>query len=748
MPWRVPLRYPIYTVFGANTGVGKTIISTLLVKALAPEVAYIKPVSTGPLIEADYLHVDRFTGVTGEVLYQYQTPCSPHLAAGSDAPVDSEVLAKLLASLRKKDTTTIVESAGGVHSPTPSGTSQLELYRALRLPVILVADSNLGGISTTISAFESLRLHGFDVEAIIGFRSDWGNLPYLASKLSQVPTIQVPPPPARHQDIKEDEASMHVYYDMVSKSAALNKVKQVLHDAHTSRLQRLESMPDKALQHLWYPFTQHAHLSPPVITTIDSALNDDFACYDSSNKSLRPVFDGSASWWTQGLGHGNSDLALEAAYAASRYGHIILPSAVNEPALALAESLLESIGKGWASRVYYSDNGATGIEIALKMALKASRVRYNDTKDALKLGVIGFTGSYHGDTIGAMDASDPNVYNAEVDWYDPKGLFFDPPSVKLQKGEWLIESESGQEKFATLSAVFDLESRTASHLAIKYEALITRTIEEAVAKGQRFGALLFEPVLLGAAGMVFVDPLFQALLVKVVRQSSILCPDTPNGWTGLPVVTDEVFTGLYRLGVPRVSELLNFNPDISVNAKLLTGGAVPLAVTLATEEIFDVFLKDDKKDALLHGHSYTAHPVGTSVALRSVADLQRIYDPAQADILPAAATVANTARDWSNEGLPSIWSRDYVHQLSHHDRIDGVVCLGSVLAITLKVSAEDAGYNSMAAARVLQKLRQGTEDLGGVMARPLGNVMYFMASQVTTRETADRIQSLIEHALT
>lgn len=83
MSWRVPLTQPIYTVFGANTGVGKTIISTLLVKAFAaPNVAYIKPVSTGPMSEADYRHVDRYTGVVGKVLYQFERPCSPHLAAG------------------------------------------------------------------------------------------------------------------------------------------------------------------------------------------------------------------------------------------------------------------------------------------------------------------------------------------------------------------------------------------------------------------------------------------------------------------------------------------------------------------------------------------------------------------------------------------------------------------------------------------------------------------------------------------
>lgn len=743
------LKQPIYQIFGANTGVGKTIISTLLVKAFAPRIDYIKPVSTGPLRDADYLHIRRFAGVEGKFLYQFDEPCSPHIAAGEAPPADSVILARLRGEL-VDDRPTLIETAGGVHSPAPSGSSQLELYRALRLPVVLVADSNLGGISTTVSAFESLRLHGFDVAAVVGFKADWGNIPYLAQKLG-VPTLQVPPPPPQQANAEEDAENMSVYYDLVSDSAQINALKHHLTDAHERRISRLREMPGKALRTFWYPFTQHGLLSEDRVTTIDSALEDDFATYDRESQSLRPMFDASASWWTQGLGHGNQELAMEAAYAAARYGHVMLPNAVNEPALALAEQLVATVGKGWASRVYYSDNGTTAIEIALKMALKAARVRYGygGKENGPRLKVIGFSGSYHGDSIGAMDASDPNVYNDEVDWYDARGTFFDPPSVAMRKGEYVLSSEGETlATFATLNELFDLPTRRATSVADRYRAHIDQVLRRAVEQGDRFGALIFEPLLMGAGGMTFVDPLFQRMLVDYVRSSDLFCPASADGaaWTGLPVVTDEVFVGLYRLGHARATALLDVAPDISVNAKLLTGGAVPLAVTLASEDIFDVFVSEKKSDCLLHGHSYTAHPVGTSVALASVKKLHALYEPGADRV---ATQVDAAKEDWAVDApIASVWSRSFVVDLSSHDRVESVVCLGSVLAVSLKpLPGEEGGYTSAASVEVLERLRIGNETDGGVMGRPLGNVVYFMASQVTTRETADRIEKMLLPAL-
>jgi dethiobiotin synthetase/adenosylmethionine--8-amino-7-oxononanoate aminotransferase len=120
---------------------------------------------------------------------------------------------------------------------------------------------------------------------------------------------------------------------------------------------------------------------------------------------------------SQSHGHASEPLTLAAAQAAGRYGHVLFPSGTHEAALNLAEKLLSTVGKGWASRVFYSDNGSTGIEVALKMAIRAAGRRYGWVgNEGDQVGVIGLRGGYHGDTIGSMDASEASTFNKAVDW--------------------------------------------------------------------------------------------------------------------------------------------------------------------------------------------------------------------------------------------------------------------------------------------------------------------------------------------
>jgi len=185
------------------------------------------------------------------------------------------------------------------------------------------------------------------------------------------------------------------------------------------------------------------------------------------------------------------------------------------------------------------------------------------------------------------------------------------------------------------------------------------------------------------------DPLFQRALVNVVRSSADLFPPTASEttpfrtWSGLPVVVDEVFTGLYRLGRITSASFLGVDADISVHAKLLTGGLLPLCVTLASESIFGAFLDASKTKALLHGHSYTAHAVGCNVAKTSVEAMLALD---KGGLWRAARS------EWSrSDGNPqspwSTWRLAFVTDVSRFDQVDGVFALGSVLALTLKDGA-------------------------------------------------------------
>jgi len=459
-------------------------------------------------------------------------------------------------------------------------------------------------------------------------------------------------------------------------------------------------MPRRTLDAIWWPFVQHGLVKTGKdVSVIDSAWSDFFSIYDASSEKtspsqpkslLQPQLDGSASWWTQAVGHAHPTLALAAANAAGRYGHVMFPQATHLPALKLAERLLQGPGKGWASRVFFSDNGSTGMEVALKMALRSFIVTSGlelSSAEKKTLGVVGLKGSYHGDTIGAMDACEEGVYTCE--WHEAKGYWFEPPTVSIRQGQVavsltpalssLIGDQRMVEGFETLSHVYDVEKRLESPLAKHYKQYLDKQMRTLQADDtRRLAALVLEPIVMGAGGMIFVDPLFQRIMVDVVRDPNLF--PTP-----LPVIFDEVFVGLYRLGFESSGPLLGVNPDISANAKILTGGVLPLAVTLASDRIFSAFKSESKVDALLHGHSYTAHAVGCQVAN---ATLDLVGKLVESDLWVGAIG------KWTPEGALatrawSFWDPDFITSISCLDIVDEAMALGTVLAIKFK--DDDAG---------------------------------------------------------
>ncbi|TQS38167.1 hypothetical protein Golomagni_01332 [Golovinomyces magnicellulatus] len=766
-----------YQIYGANTNVGKTVMSTILCKALdnvypTEQTWYLKPISTGPDDQTDVKHIQYFSPKTkAKCLFQFDQAVSPHIAAQSspfkpvsDAQLRDLTLAHLRHCAQLGQGTLLVETAGGVNSPTPSGTLQGDLFQPLRLSVCLVGDHSLGGISATISAFESLHIRGYSVDALLQFENPkLQNHDYLEKyfKMHGVQSLTIPLPPSRLPETKEDIDSMQEYYSKISKLESVERVLNYLSQKHLTRIDELERMSTDAYTKIWYPFTQHKQVSSKTIIPIDSASGDFFQIApvrskdeflsDSEEGILTPAFDGSASWWTQGLGHALPTLSLAAAHAAGRYGHVIFAGNIHRPALDLAETLLKNLENSRLSRVFFSDNGSTGMEVAIKMALSATSKRYGNSKaNREEHGVIGLKGSYHGDTIGAMDCSEPGIFNEKVHWYKGRGYWFDFPQVSMKNGYWNItlpdvmqefistahleyrfkksdssnktpghESSRGASylQFSSLGQIFDLQRRKQSDYADLYRKYIFETLKILTKdQGRKFGAVVMEPVLLGAAGMQLVDPLFQHILIDVVRNSSSIFDqnsssnsDDNNAWTGLPVIFDEVFTGLYRLGRFSAAKFLNVEPDISVHAKLLTGGLVPLCCTVASETIYQSFISDSKIDALLHGHSYTAHPVGCHVANTSLKMLAALdagddWREGKVDWWSREEWINELKDQYTDEekrkseiwklgkrlfdsckpGIWSVWSYEFLRSLSYKREISSIISLGSVLAITLE----------------------------------------------------------------
>ncbi|KAF9790918.1 onanonoxo-7-onima-8-eninoihtemlysoneda [Thelephora terrestris] len=795
----------VHQIFGANTDVGKTIFATALVRASAHgdhNVLYLKPVSTGDIRDADDLHVRRFSGrfsgrVEADCLFRYDEPVSPHLAAlrhgGANQVSDGTLVNAITSRLGSYVQATsgaghvYVETAGGVHSPTLSGSTQLDAYRPLFFPTILIGDSKLGGISSTISAYESLLLRGYTVDALLLFREDYyQNWEYLTSYFAEkgVPVTAIPPPPARISSSEKDITNLESYYKKVSQSdsSGLSKVIAQLTERHQSRVKELNSMPARTHSQIWWPFVQHSltHPNSKSIAVIDSAHKDYFSVYSDNNPHisldtdslLGYQFDGSASWWTQTLGHSNPTLTLAAARAAGRYGHTIFPQSIHLPALKLAETLLAGPGKDWASRVFYTDNGSTGMEVALKMALRAYTKRYPSERDTgrdrgKKLGVLGLKGSYHGDTIGVMNACDAGdgVYTCE--WHESKGFWFDPPSLTIQDGRIVITLPRSLRQFASnggahgedfvwigargsLNAVYDVEKRLGTTLARVYREFIERSLDNIKTE---IAALVLEPLVMGAGGMIFVDPLFQRVLVDVVRsRSPPVKQSSEGGWSGIPVIFDEVFVGTYRMGHQTTSTILGVHPDIAVYAKMLSGGLVPLATTLAREEIFEAFVGERKDQALLHGHSYTAYPVACEVANETMKQIRKLTETEGWNDARRKWIGESTVED-VNDGATRVWSfwdPEFVDKISKLSSVKEVMTLGCVLAI--KIDDGGKGYRSTAAQRILDPIKNTDASSNsphpfGIHFRTLGDIAYFITSLNTEGQVIKKVEDRILEVL-
>lgn len=207
----------------------------------------------------------------------------------------------------------------------------------------------------------------------------------------------------------------------------------------------------------------------------------------------------------------------------------------------------------------------------------------------------------------------------------------------------------------------------------------------------------------------------------------------------IPIIFDEVAAGMYRLGVSSCREILGANPDVAAYAKLLTGGIVPMSVTLATEDVFNTFLGDSKAEALLHGHSYTAHTVGcvSSIhALDTYAELFENHHTSSSTVMP------------SRHGIPNFVVNAYFDQqevaaLSNLPFVQQSMSLGTVLAITLEPDEKGSGYAANGKSLpVVQYLSRK-----GVYARPLGNVVYIMVSPLTKKEECSRLCDILRDSI-
>lgn len=318
-------------------------------------------------------------------------------------------------------------------------------------------------------------------------------------------------------------------------------------------------LSERDKKHNWHPYTQHKTASDfPAIVKGKEAL-----LWDENGKEY---IDAIASWWVNPYGHSNIFIADAIYQQLTTLEHVLFGGFTHEPAVLLSEKLIEILPSN-QQKLFYSDNGSTAVEVAVKVALQ-----YNYNKGIRKAKIIAFEEAFHGDTFAAMAAS---------------GISF------------FTEAFQG-----SLLEVVRIPVPTVGNEEKSLQAL------EKLVETKEYAAFIYEPLVQGAAGMVMYAPETLEKLMAICKQNNVF------------TIADEVMTGFGKTGKTFASDYLSIKPDMMCLSKALTGGTIPMAVTTFTEQIFDGFYDDDTNKALFHGHTFTANPTGCAAALASIQLLQ------------------------------------------------------------------------------------------------------------------------------
>ena len=406
------------------------------------------------------------------------------------------------------------------------------------------------------------------------------------------------------------------------------------------------------MQTVWHPFTQHA-IEPPMRNIVRA----DGAWLTAADGQR--ILDGISSWWVITHGHRHPHIVEAIKRQADRLDQIIFAEYTHEPAESLAAKLI-AIAPSGLEHVFFSDSGSTSVEVALKMALG-----YWRNLDAPRARIIVMEHGYHGDTIGAMSIGARGPFNEA---YEP--LLFEVARVPFPA--------SGREAdtFAALNKL---------------------------CRAGDAAALILEPLVLGAGGMRMYPP-------EVLRELHGICATH-----GVLFIADEVMTGWGRTGTRFACEQAAVTPDILCLSKGLTGGALPLAVTLCRHALFDAHYSPDRRRTFFHSSSFTANPIACAAALANL----EVWEQE-----PVLARVAALSEH----------QRTQLERFRGDARFENLRQCGTIAAMDLKV--DDAGYLAEVGPRLRASFRAA-----GALLRPLGNTIYVMPPYCIS---ADELQSLYD----
>lgn len=397
---------------------------------------------------------------------------------------------------------------------------------------------------------------------------------------------------------------------------------------------------------IWHPFTIQKNAPEP-----KKVVAGDGIWLELEDDSR--IADCISSWWVNIHGHANPVISDAIYEQAQKLEHVIFANFTHDPAEKIADVITEML-PGNLNKVFFSDNGSTAVEVAIKTA-----VQYWQNRGKTRNKIIAFNGAYHGDTFGAMSAGARTIFSQVFENMLFEVDFVDYPHT------W-----EGDENIS------EKEDRVIEEI----ENLLIENPDD-------YAAIIIEPLIQGAGGMRVCREDFLQRLHWVNRQFDTL------------LIFDEVMTGFGRTGKDFASIRAQVEPDIICLAKGLTGGFLPLSITVSSDEVYETFYSEDPQKTLWHGHSYTANPLGCAAAIASM------------EILAGSRDRIQKMESEHNSHLA---------KLREMEIIGKVRVKGTIAAFDLKTSEESGYLNSIA-----QTIKEKSHDYG-LLIRPLGNTVYLM----------------------
>ena len=409
------------------------------------------------------------------------------------------------------------------------------------------------------------------------------------------------------------------------------------------------------IQNIWHPFTQTYGSTAPVAIVKGEGL---YLITENGDK----IMDAVSSWWTSIHGHCHPYIAQKISEQANTLDHVIFAGFTHPKAVELSEGLLKKLPENF-SKIFFSDDGSTSVEVAIKMALQ-----YWHNQGEQKNRIIAFKEAYHGDTFGAMAVGGRGSFNKAFEALLFEVDFIDAP------------------------------------LPGKEEQTLQQ-LQKAI--GKNTAAFIFEPLLLGTAGMKTYSVEALQKMVDICAEAKVL------------TIADEVLTGFYRTGKCFATSNLKSGTDIICLSKGITGGTMALGVTACSQPIFDAFVSEDKFKTFFHGHSYTGNPIACAAA---------------------CANLELLAREKTTQNISTLCSeqKQWAQKFKNHPALLDVRNIGTINAFEINTGKDSSYFNT---------LRDDIYNFfmqRNILLRPLGNIIYIMPPYCINQEELKMIYEQID----